>query len=36
MLLYIIYTNYDQKWLARVSKPEIPWNKFKRPIFKKD
>jgi hypothetical protein len=29
MLFCIIYTNYDQKWLAGVRKPVIPWEKFK-------
>ena len=29
MLFCIIYTNYDQKWLAKVRKPVIAWDKFR-------
>lgn len=30
MLFYTIYTNYNYKPLARIRKPEISWNKFRR------
>ncbi len=34
-LFCIIYTNYNpKKWLARVKKPIIPWDKFKGLAFK--
>lgn len=29
MLYGISYTNYDQKWLTRIRKPEIPRDIFK-------
>ena len=33
MVFCIIYTNYDQKWLAGVKKPIIPWEKFNEQAF---
>lgn len=34
MFFYMIYTNYNQKQLAKINKPVISWNKFKKQAFK--
>ena len=33
MLFCIIYTNYDEKWLVRVRKMVIAWDKFQDQAF---
>lgn len=36
IFFYTIYTNYNYNLLARVKKPEISWDKFKRLALKRD
>lgn len=36
MLLYTINTNYNYKFLAKIKKPKISWDKFKELPLKED